>query len=278
MFTVHPHIRGAYSSGFSNVSDSVGSSPHTWGIRPRPRPTLSPPAVHPHIRGAYRECDLPSGVLYGSSPHTWGIRHKLVAIVPDKAVHPHIRGAYSFCTPAAHRSAGSSPHTWGIRYDLLLLFGCFPVHPHIRGAYFPGFAMIMSESGSSPHTWGIRSPRTPGRGKSRFIPTYVGHTLCWVIRRQAENRFIPTYVGHTVSRAAQGVSPAVHPHIRGAYRCSFSSRSSEVGSSPHTWGIRVQGFHALPVARFIPTYVGHTDIDACKGAVMPVHPHIRGAY
>ena len=70
---VHPHIRGAYADGKAGRVRSVGSSPHTWGIRcsgrRRPVPARFIPTyvghtstekpgtrattVHPHIRGAY---------------------------------------------------------------------------------------------------------------------------------------------------------------------------------------------------------------------------------
>ena len=91
-------------------------------------------------------------------------------------------------------------------------------------------------------------------------------------------RFIPTYVGHTMPRESPSLQYAVHPHIRGAYKIEFSVFQVEVGSSPHTWGIRLilsmrgKGF------RFIPTYVGHTIGLLLPSLNQAVHPHIRGAY
>ena len=71
------------------------------------------------------------------------------------------------------------------------------------------------------------------------------------------------------------------------------------GSSPHTWGIpgerstrikgravhpHIRGAYPLPanlmtaIARFIPTYVGHTNQCHHSVSQLAVHPHIRGAY
>ena len=50
------------------------------------------------------------------------------------------------------------------------------------------------------------------------------------------------------------------------------------GSSPHTWGIRAPGSGRRCSKRFIPTYVGHTDLPVRASLFPPVHPHIRGAY
>ena len=53
---------------------------------------------------------------------------------------------------------------------------------------------------------------------------------------------------------------------------------SAYGSSPHTWGIRVDFFGVAGNARFIPTYVGHTHSSDVYRPFRSVHPHIRGAY
>ena len=111
--------------------------------------------------------------------------------------------------------------------------------------------------GSSPHTWGIRIQARP------CDPCY---------------RFIPTYVGHTITTPFRWVVSWVHPHIRGAY--SFEPRPdvSDPGSSPHTWGIRYRERLAVDRIRFIPTYVGHTELRERPETRIAVHPHIRGAY
>ena len=91
--------------------------------------------------------------------------------------------------------------------------------------------------GSSPHTWGILRSRCSRNCCSRFIPTYVGHT----------------WSGHKL-----WLPLTVHPHIRGAYFVSSWSRPASFGSSPHTWGIRLDGCPPVRQGWFIPTYVGHT--------------------
>ena len=155
------------------------------------------------------------------------------------------------------KPAGSSPHTWGIHSvviagefcvrfiptyvghtgPFLRLSDCDAVHPHIRGAYCPSRDRQKSILGSSPHTWGIRYTCCQGWNRTRFIPTYVGHTF----RAQWANSM-----------------HSVHPHIRGAYSTTISCPLPKCGSSPHTWGIR-NGLTVIEhKPRFIPTYVGHT--------------------
>lgn len=175
-------------------------------------------------------------------------------------------------------STGSSPHTWGIpclAHDLGLVVrfiptyvghtrfcnrdrGTFAVHPHIRGAYSNNVSSTLQTS------W--------------FIPTYVGHTAAvwvfspaasgsspptWGIRLRivlayVQRRFIPTYVGHTCSMGIPGKMGSVHPHLRGAYVRSSSTRVLNFGSSPPTWGIPGSTRRQTHQHRFIPTYVGHT--------------------
>ena len=315
--TVHPHIRGAYHPAHFLPQPDFGSSPHTWGIRNLYILQSEWFPVHPHIRGAYDPGAGGPGKHLGSSPHTWGIPFSAPSFsiasgfIPTyvghtpavgssahrQTVHPHIRGAYNLYASAAAISTGSSPHTWGIRdpgghqlpakgfiptYVGHTSFGRppnerGPVHPHIRGAYRNTEQKGSEIRGSSPHTWGIRWVETGPFLYSRFIPTYVGHTL----KRKSALR-----------------SATVHPHIRGAYICNFASLLRDSGSSPHTWGIRLVwgmnralygssphtwGIPALAHQsdrgqRFIPTYVGHTLIVGKENIDCTVHPHIRGAY
>ena len=235
VFSVHPHIRGAYPPQSNTKYINNGSSPHTWGIRfpfwllfsgqrfiptyVGHTPVFTAAAfagrfiptyvghtgrttenrrqipVHPHIRGAY--CPEVGDILetIGSSPHTWGIRLPLPGRSCSQTVHPHIRGAYVSEQGGKRMKIGSSPHTWGIR-------------PHIGHNLHP--------RGSSPHTWGIR----PTRGQ-----------------RCRESRFIPTYVGHTIFHRPPVRKATVHPHIRGAYGGRAHHDAPHPGSSPHTWGI-----------------------------------------
>ena len=178
---------------------------------------------------------------FGSSPHTWGIPASALfcstgfrfiptyvghtgqhpRLFPEPPVHPHIRGAYGQGhAPCVSENA---------------------VHPHIRGAYPPAVGWSLHLHGSSPHTWGIRCREN--------------HRIC-------STRFIPTYVGHTVSRILPGGMISVHPHIRGAYWVSKMQETLEDGSSPHTWGILGRGACDRGGDRFIPTYVGHTRGDS----------------
>ena len=111
--------------------------------------------------------------------------------------------------------------------------------------------------GSSPHTWGIRD-----------IPPWSGSV----------SRFIPTYVGHTISPVRCARRWTVHPHIRGAYILLIGDCAVQDGSSPHTWGIQALSANGLRYVRFIPTYVGHTRPCFMYPQWGAVHPHIRGAY
>ncbi len=238
MRSVHPHIRGAYAGHGRHTLTSVGSSPHTWGIHgilcERLPDSRFIPTYVGHTRCAKRR---------------W----------PGGPVHPHIRGAYISPRHSAERLSGSSPHTWGILVNRHLqeirvrfiptyvghtginieVHARRPVHPHIRGAYFSLTSPGKSLAGSSPHTWGIRKTQTTGPTNRRFIPTYVGHTQ--------------THMHHRISST-------VHPHIRGAYLLMPRASPYMIGSSPHTWGIRTYFESICLFPRFIPTYVGHTEI------------------
>ena len=193
---------------------------------------------------------------------------------------------------------GSSPHTWGI-HILALSHG-----NHIR--FIPTYVghtrlwrrESSSLSGSSPHTWGILVLGYLRALLSRFIPTYVGHTdsnphkqsqslgsspHTWGIPQRflsqsRRYRFIPTYVGHTLMEKLDEYAASVHPHIRGAYVVQGGVGPCQLGSSPHTWGIRVRKSLEHGLQRFIPTYVGHTSKRSGSAPAGSVHPHIRGAY
>ena len=151
---VHPHIRGAYSTGRMFSASAHGSSPHTWGIR--------------------RICPFAASRLRFIPTY---VGHTFCVPFPQiwKTVHPHIRGAYFQGAVGQLHALGSSPHTWGIPLDLTRqqFSGRFiptyvghtaadenfckdgTVHPHIRGAYFLIRSGCQDNTGSSPHTWGI---------------------------------------------------------------------------------------------------------------------------
>ena len=152
---------------------------------------------------------------------------------------------------------GSSPHTWGIHWSR-------------RG---PGRFY-----GSSPHTWGIRSFGSGSLGFIAVHPHIRGAYRCLCDNLLTPVRFIPTYVGHTENLRVFSLGHPVHPHIRGAYALLFGGEGWQVGSSPHTWGIRCPLHLPGTCTRFIPTYVGHTISKSVLSAPGSVHPHIRGAY
>ena len=174
---------------------------------------------------------------------------------------------------------GSSPHTWGIPIATPPIWyrGGGSVHPHIRGAYSASSKASCFRTGSSPHTWGIRM--NPVRwARDMGSSPHTWGIRCWALQAPSENRFIPTYVGHTPIKFFARPTPAVHPHIRGAYPNFCFSALTSVGSSPHTWGIHPVFQSSQQARRFIPTYVGHTKKQGNKNIVPAVHPHIRGAY
>ena len=234
-----------------------GSSPHTWGI-----PTT------------YTKCTKSKD---GSSPHTWGIQRlqistgQLLRFIPTyvghtragsppilrRTVHPHIRGAYSGSGKSRSLKNGSSPHTWGIhrRYQPFRAGSRFI--PTYVGHTSTVAARVASSTGSSPHTWGIRRFLVGVQDADGSSPHTWG-IPCEGILFNSPSRFIPTYVGHTRAAQIPGPAGSVHPHIRGAYWYTSASFSASTGSSPHTWGIRLQ--------------------RRSSGTSKTVHPHIRGAY
>ena len=173
----HPHIRGEYSSLSLILSNSWGSPPYTWGIRPgafsfvlliRITPIYVGntwhfqkilPAFwdHPHIRGEYFITPASSYPVEGSPPYTWGI-------------HSGTRYYERY-------RVGSPPYTWGIqshegygRDDLRITpiyvgntdqpLNGWPFnqdHPHIRGEYATHDEVTEAREGSPPYTWGILS-------------------------------------------------------------------------------------------------------------------------
>ena len=112
---VHPHIRGAYRCGRCPKTNSIGSSPHTWGIQAWPSEYSQLNRFIPTYVGHTQPGSQRGERMCGSSPHTWGIQkaplcwrtaerfiptyvgHTAaeVAKYSVKSVHPHIRGAYT---------------------------------------------------------------------------------------------------------------------------------------------------------------------------------------
>ena len=154
-YSVHPHMRGEYSTGRVSLAVTTGSSPHAWGIRKTALPMPSRHAVHPHMRGEYMRWAAAIMVTGGSSPHAWGI-----PVWPLAA-----RGAFRFI-----------PTCVGNTFCANVGRQNGAVHPHMRGEYYVVSVQNRLLNGSSPHAWGIRCPSHQARPCCRFIPTCVGNT------------------------------------------------------------------------------------------------------
>ena len=153
--------------------------------------------------------------------------------------------------------------------------------------------------GSSPRTWGVRNE------DKRFVD---------------QQRFIPTHVGCTPHGWPGIRFPSVHPHARGVYQHHQFFRGRPIrfipthvgytvileggmtatnGSSPRTWGVRLQQtFSSVrctvhPHARGVyssgsspnasrygssPRTWGVPTADAPPHSHRSVHPHARGVY
>ena len=234
--SVHPHVRGEYSSSSSPRASAGGPSPRAWGILrsaarrgPRVRsiptcvgntrpasPTRSSGPVHPHVRGEYCAAPLDEGRECGPSPRAWGI-HEARSTVPSQP-----RSIPTCVGNTAHpRKHNGHP----------------PVHPHVRGEYKHCKRLARGLRGPSPRAWGILF-----RGRA------------W----STNDRSIPTCVGNTRMRAVTSRTPTVHPHVRGEY-IAYPRRQMHVdGPSPRAWGIRFRLARCLALRRSIPTCVGNT--------------------
>ena len=93
--TVHPHMRGEYSSINSAVVNKIGSPPHAWGIL---------------------EYFSNSQISMWFTPTCVGNTHKYWMDNLFKLVHPHMRGEYVRDTVIVDAPVGSPPHAWGIPY------------------------------------------------------------------------------------------------------------------------------------------------------------------
>ena len=253
---VHPHMRGEYAGAHEVVQGHVGSSPHAWGIRSRPKTGLLVRRFIPTCVG-----------------NTWPARNPR----ESPSVHPHMRGEYGGRERLGWDSHGSSPHAWGIQIgsetaDMVFRFipTCVgnttsmvpetpirPVHPHMRGEYAIPSWNSRPIFGSSPHAWGIHARMQAGSIRPRFIPTCVGNTGLSSI---------------------SGIRTSVHPHMRGEYCCYIHLVVQSAGSSPHAWGILPCPDPALFFGRFIPTCVGNTGTPRPHVVPGAVHPHMRGEY
>ncbi len=96
---------------------------------------------------------------------------------------------------------------------------------------------LLRTHGSSPRTWGT--------------PLSLPHQL-------QRYRFIPTNVGNTRCVCELPGAMAVHPHERGEHFNWRPNLTISCGSSPRTWGTRIQKLRERMAERFIPTNVGNT--------------------
>ena len=189
-------MRGAYVGHDNGLTGAERFIPTYVGHTCRRPFSLRLPAVHPHIRGAYPSRALIMWTKPGSSPHTWGIHlmfprhywsHRFIptyvghtprcpALPGPRPVHPHIRGAYAPGPARSQRFIWFIPTYVGHTFWNDACRASIAVHPHIRGAYFLLTERTVEIRGSSPHTWGILLAGKFFTTRSRFIPTYVGHT------------------------------------------------------------------------------------------------------
>ncbi len=131
------------------------------------------------------------------------------------------------------------------------------VHPHTRGEHSGIKERLNQIAGSSPHSWGTLRA-------SRCVPV--------------RGRFIPTLVGNTFSPKPIYAYTAVHPHTRGEHSPTGRPSSLNNGSSPHSWGTRVDALKKECDCRFIPTLVGNTPPSRLNADCRAVHPHTRGEH
>ena len=235
--------------------------------------------------------------MAGSSPRAWGLYgHRLPPLlqarfIPTcvgfigyhyghharKTVHPHVRGVYAVSLPMSLLTRGSSPRAWGLllsRIDrgfhhrfiptcvgfiffALALELRQPVHPHVRGVYVSGAKRTVYGVGSSPRAWGLSQP----------------HDAVFV-----EHRFIPTCVGFIWRKRRRTCCSAVHPHVRGVYQTTKSTKTGLFGSSPRAWGLCELIPFYVDEVRFIPTCVGFMLKSPRQQSEKSVHPHVRGVY
>ena len=236
-----------------------GSPPRTWGIRRSwPRSGTSS-TVHPHARGEYGSNEASGPNIRGSPPRTWGIRATT--------------GGSVFW------GGGSPPRTWGIQVSATDQPG-HPrlVHPHARGEYVIRVSSLaLAGVGSPPRTWGILAsgPACRPSVQPRFTPTHVGNTpmnadslVDVVLGSPPRTWGIPVAsAGHSSYR------PSVHPHARGEYVQTVTSRHRRGPVHPHARGDdRSRPSRAGGGRRFTPTHVGttvRTSRSTCRAGGSP---------
>ena len=234
----------------------LGSSPHTRGARPLPRPrgvgrriipayagsTLpegprqGADADHPRIRGEHASRALTRNIVPGSSPHTRGAR----PVQPRPGSAARIIPAYAGSTRFRRRRRER-----------------FRDHPRIRGEHRHVRVTGVGACGSSPHTRGAHDGAQLGRCSIRIIPAYAGSTK--------------------IAQKGKGMA-ADHPRIRGEHCCAEMLFAAFQGSSPHTRGALLTLPRRRRLLRIIPAYAGSTPALSASAPPRPDHPRIRGEH
>ena len=155
LLSVHPHVRGVYSSFSRSSSSSYGPSPRAWGLRCTPSCTRPP---------------------FRSIPTCVGFTAVDVADTAPFPVHPHVRGVYHAWVINIKVSIGPSPRAWGLRPAPSCARCLLSVHPHVRGVYKRQVDISRGRGGPSPRAWGLRAHPAGGGPAGRSIPTCVGFT------------------------------------------------------------------------------------------------------
>ena len=252
----HPRIRGEYFNHISYFFFCLGSPPHTRGIPSE----YSVKTLYDGITPAYAGNTIKTVQMFG---FLWD--------------HPRIRGEYSFQYITTVICAGSPPHTRGILHKFpyhLLCHGITPAyagnttfptpspasvwdHPRIRGEYPMRQSNAATLLGSPPHTRGILK-------NVNIFPQIVGIT--------------PAYAGNTYKGSRSQRGERDHPRIRGEYFTATGDIVANLGSPPHTRGIRRDHLWLCPELGITPAYAGNTIASCYGGGTNGDHPRIRGEY
>src|SRR5579884_2154703 len=190
-------------------------------------------------------------------------------------VHPHVRGDDGPVAPVAPVAPGSPPRAWGrlyrtgaldpsARFTPTCVGTTLPpqhqpvrssVHPHVRGDDRGCFLCRVQSSGSPPRAWGRLSDHHEDDRRARFTPTCVGTTIVY---------------------RCTFILNSVHPHVRGDDDIRGQRQVVITGSPPRAWGRLNAVLADDQRARFTPTCVGTTVVEAFSSSVITVLPHVRG--
>ena len=157
----HPRTRGVYVTSVSPTHSTMGSSPHTRGLR-------APSVSHPS------GCRIIPAHA-GFTPVTSSLARR----APD---HPRTRGVYARRARASRPRRGSSPHTRGLRRSLRRPRLARTDHPRTRGVYHPAPGDLSHRTGSSPHTRGLLTHPQHHVPAPGIIPAHAGFTDMCVLR------------------------------------------------------------------------------------------------